>query len=81
MALIAQVIGDLDLQSSLHHPPGELAEQPARADDLLRGLSAGQQLVNNVVRSFRRISSGTRPRISDGVAGVSPEGSPPAPSD
>ena len=30
--------------------------------------------------SFRRISSGIRSRIPDGVAGVSPNGSPPAPS-
>jgi hypothetical protein len=49
MAVIADMIGQLDLQRPLHQPLRQLTQKPARADDLLLGSRAGQQLVNNVI--------------------------------
>ena len=58
MALIAEMIGQLDLHRPLHQPLGQLRQQPSGTDDLLLGPSPGQQLVDDLVRSLRRISSG-----------------------
>jgi hypothetical protein len=49
VALVAQVIGQLDLERSLDQPLRQLRQQPARSDDLLLGLRSGQQLVNHLV--------------------------------
>jgi hypothetical protein len=50
MRLVAQVLGQLDLQRPLHQPPGQLAQQPARPDDLLLAAGALKQLVDQLVR-------------------------------
>src|SRR4051794_36001790 len=50
MRLIAQVLGQLDLQRPLDQPLGQLGQQPARPDDLLLAARAGQQLVDHLVR-------------------------------
>jgi hypothetical protein len=52
VAVIADVIGQLDLQRPLHQPLGQLRKQTARTDDLLLGPSSRQQLVNDVVRKL-----------------------------
>jgi hypothetical protein len=50
VALIAEVVGDLDLHRALHQPLGQLAKQPARPDDLLLRRRTGQQLVDHLIR-------------------------------
>jgi hypothetical protein len=52
VALIADVVGQLDLQRALHQPLSQLAQHAARSDDLLLGPSSSQQLVNDVVREL-----------------------------
>ena len=49
MALIANVIGQLDLQRALHQPLSQLRQHATRPDDLLLGPRAGQQLINDLV--------------------------------
>src|SRR4051795_2032810 len=48
--LIAEVLGQLDLERPLDQPLGQLGQQPAGADDLLPGAGAGQQLVDPPLR-------------------------------
>jgi hypothetical protein len=50
MRLIPEMVSQLNLERSLNQPLRQLAQQPARANDLLLGLRACQQLVNNIVR-------------------------------
>lgn len=50
--LIAQVIGQLDLERSLHQTLGQLPKHAARPKDLLLGPRSGQQLVNDLVRKL-----------------------------
>jgi hypothetical protein len=50
--LVAEVVGQLDLERSLNQPLGQLAEHAARPEDLLLGLRPGQQLVNDLVREL-----------------------------
>jgi hypothetical protein len=52
MRLVAEMIGQLDLERSLHQPLGQLRKQPAGPDDLLLGLRAGQQLVDHPIREL-----------------------------
>ena len=52
VALIADVIGDLDLHGALHQPLGQLRQHAARPDDLLLGPSTSQQLVNHIIRKL-----------------------------
>ena len=52
MRLIAEVIGQLDLQRPLHQSLGQLRQQPARTDDLLLGPRPGQQLIDELVRQL-----------------------------
>ena len=53
MGLIAQVVSQLDLHRALHQPLGQLAQQAARAGDLLLGLCAGEQLIDQLVGQQR----------------------------
>jgi len=58
MRLIAEMIGQLDLQRPLHQPLGQLRQQTTRPGDLLLGTSAGKQLVEQLVRQQRLQLSG-----------------------
>ena len=51
MWLIPEVIAQLDLKRALHQPLGQLRQQAPRPNDLLLRSRAGQQLVNDVVRT------------------------------
>ena len=52
MRLVAEVVGQLDLQRALDQPLGQLRQHPARPDDLLLRPRAGQQLVDHLVREL-----------------------------
>jgi hypothetical protein len=52
VAVIADVIGQLDLQRALHQPLGQLAEQTTGANDLLLSPSSRQQLIHDIVRQL-----------------------------
>ncbi|MEU4134504.1 hypothetical protein AB0H41_35130 [Streptomyces wuyuanensis] len=54
MLVIAEVVGDLDLESGLQQPLGQLLEQPALAGQLqASGLGPAHQLVHQpVVHGF-----------------------------
>jgi hypothetical protein len=52
VTLIADVIGQLDLQRALHQPLGQLRQHAARANDLLLAPSSRQQLVDDLVREL-----------------------------
>jgi hypothetical protein len=45
---MAEVVGELDLERSLHQPVGQPREQPTGTDDLLLGPGPGQQLVHKL---------------------------------
>ena len=49
MRLVAQMVGQLDLQRSLDQPLGQLRQHPAGPRDLLLGPGAGQQLVDHLI--------------------------------
>jgi hypothetical protein len=49
---IAQMVGQLGRQRALQQPPGELAQQPVGARDLLGALRAAQQLVDQLIRQL-----------------------------
>ena len=53
MRLVAEMVGQLDLQRSLHQPLGQLREQPTPPGDLLLRPSASEQLVEQLVRQKR----------------------------
>ena len=53
MRLIAEMVGQLDLHRPLHQPLGQLAQQAARAGDLLLGPRAGEQLIDQLIRQKR----------------------------
>src|SRR5581483_12250088 len=53
MRLVAEVVGQLDLERPLDQPLGQLRQQPARAGDLLLRPRAGKQLVEQLVRQQR----------------------------
>jgi hypothetical protein len=63
MRPISKMVGQLDLERSLHQPLGQLREQPTGPNDLLFGLRAGQQLVNDLVRELA--SDVTRHALKD----------------
>ena len=50
MRLVAEMIGQLDLERSLDQPLGQLREHPTGPGDLLLALGAGQQLIDDGVR-------------------------------
>jgi hypothetical protein len=50
--LIAEVIGQLDLERSLHQTLRQLRQQPAGPDDLLLAAGPRQELIDNVVRQL-----------------------------
>ena len=52
MRLVAEMVGQLDLERPLDQPLRQLPEHPARPEDLLLGPRAGQQLVNDLVRKL-----------------------------
>jgi hypothetical protein len=52
MGLVTKMVGQLDLHRPLHQPLGQLAEHATGPEDLLLGLRARQQLVNNVIREL-----------------------------
>jgi hypothetical protein len=49
MRLVPEMVGELDLERSLDQWLGQLGQQTAGPDDLLLGLRAGQQLINDLV--------------------------------
>ena len=59
--LIPQVVGELDLHRALHQPLRQLRKQPARPDDLLLALGAGEQLVDHPIREKLLDPSGRSP--------------------
>jgi hypothetical protein len=50
MRLIAKVVGEPDLHRPLHQPLRQLRKQPARSNDLLLPVGAGEELVDHPVR-------------------------------
>jgi hypothetical protein len=52
MMLVSEVVSQLDLESALHQPLGQLRQQPTRPDDLLLSPRSCQQLVHDIVRQL-----------------------------
>jgi hypothetical protein len=50
MRLVAEMVGQLDLERALHQPLGQPREHATRSDDLLLAARAGEQLVDDSVR-------------------------------
>jgi hypothetical protein len=48
--LETEVVGELDLHRALNQPLRQLRKQPARPDDLLLPVNAGEQLVDDAIR-------------------------------
>ena len=52
MRLIAEVLSQLRGHRPLHQPARQISEQAAGPDNLLLGSSAGEQLVNQLIREL-----------------------------
>jgi hypothetical protein len=46
------MVGQLDLERSLHQPLGQLGQRTIAPDDLLLGARAGQHVVHHLVREL-----------------------------
>ena len=80
MRLVTPMVGELNVESPVDQPLGQMAQQPARPNDrFLLLLAPANSSSTTSSRSWRRMSSGTRATIPGGGAGGLPSGSPPAP--
>jgi hypothetical protein len=69
MRLVAEMLGQLRRHRPLDKPLGQVREHPARADDLLLGPGAREQLVDHLVgetiadrfRELERLAAGRPP--------------------
>ena len=73
MRLVAQMLGQLDLQRPLDQPLGQLRQHPARPGDLLLGPGAGQQLVDHLIGDLSAVGQLERSAQPSSIDRVSHE--------